>query len=138
MWGQFFQKGYFRSKAEKINIIIEIHIFEEVQIPNFTLNKQILIHGPKSEHHHQIQRTRIILAAKFQLKIGLKYFQSKTENIKITIEFRIFDLDSVLIFQLLQAISILGPNLSKNGISRLKQEKGTSPSNSAYSKQFKQ
>ena len=37
-WTKFGQKGYFRSKTEKVNITIEFCIFELVQVPNFSLN----------------------------------------------------------------------------------------------------
>ena len=35
-WTKFAKKGYFQSKAEKLNITIEFCIFELVQEPNFS------------------------------------------------------------------------------------------------------
>ena len=37
-WTKFALKGYFQSKIEKVNITIELCLFELVQVPNFSLN----------------------------------------------------------------------------------------------------
>ena len=98
-WTKFAQKGYLWSKTEKITIIIEVSIFELVQVPNFSLNWQFSFFGPnlskkvfqyksaKIEHHHRLLRIQINLVTKFLLKL------------------------TSLIF---------GPNLLKNSISSLK------------------
>ena len=53
-WTKFFQKGYFWSKTQKVNIITEFCIFELIWVPNFR-----------------------IFWAKFSQK---GHFRSKTEN----------------------------------------------------------
>ena len=65
-WAKLAQKGYFQSKTEWINITIEFCILELVWLPNFTFIKQLRIFGisgrnEKSEYHHWILHTRIIL-----------------------------------------------------------------------------
>ena len=40
------QKGYFRSKTEKVNITIEFCIFELAHVLNFSLNWQVWILRP--------------------------------------------------------------------------------------------
>ena len=37
-WTKFLEKGYFRSKTEKVNTTIEFCIFELVWVPNFSLS----------------------------------------------------------------------------------------------------
>ena len=71
IWTKFFQKGYFQSKAEKLNITIEFCIFELVQVPNFKINWQFWFFGPnlqkrafvveigKCEHNHWILHIQI-------------------------------------------------------------------------------
>ena len=39
-WTRFAQKGYFRSKIEKVGTTIEFRIIELASVPNFTLNKE--------------------------------------------------------------------------------------------------
>ena len=45
-WTKFVQKRYFQSTTNKRNTTIEFCIFELVQIPNFSLNKQCWFSGP--------------------------------------------------------------------------------------------
>ena len=47
LWTKFAQKGYFWWKTEKVNITIEICLFELVWIPNFNVNWQFLFFGGK-------------------------------------------------------------------------------------------
>ena len=61
---KFAQKGYFRSKTEKVNTAIKFCITEFFWVPNFSLNWQSSFFGPnfpkrsisslnrKSEYHH--------------------------------------------------------------------------------------
>ena len=44
---KFAENGYFLSKTGKLNITIEFYLFQLVQIPSFTLNKQFWILGTK-------------------------------------------------------------------------------------------
>ena len=66
-WTKFAKKGYFQSKAEKLNITIEFCIFELVQEPNFSASTDIFyfldqvcpkrvfsVKNGKSKHHHWI------------------------------------------------------------------------------------
>ena len=39
-WTKFTQKEYFQSNTEKVNITIELWIFELVEVPYFSLNWQ--------------------------------------------------------------------------------------------------
>ena len=76
-WTKFAKKGYFRSKTERVNIMIEFCMFELFYVPNFSLNRQFWFFGPslpkkgistrkqKSEQHHRILRIRIMLGAIF-------------------------------------------------------------------------
>ena len=76
-WIKLTQKGYSRSKAEKVNITIEFFILELGLAPNFTWNKQVLIwyqlcpkrvfmvENGKSQHHHD----RFSLTTKFQINL---------------------------------------------------------------------
>ena len=113
-WTIFAQKGYYLYKTEKLNTTIEFCIFKLFLAPNFSLNWKFWFFGPhltkkgisnhkqKSEHHHWILHIWISLSTKFQVKLtvlifwnkfALKgYFQSKTEEVNITIEFCIFGL----------------------------------------------
>ena len=45
-WSKFVQKGYFWSKAEKVNPTMESSIFELVQRPNLAWNWQFWLFGP--------------------------------------------------------------------------------------------
>ena len=45
-WTKFAQKGFFRSKTEKLNTTTEFCIFELIQIPCFGLNSQFLFFRP--------------------------------------------------------------------------------------------
>ena len=45
-WTKFAQKRYFWSRTEKVNIIIEFHIFKLVLVPNFSLNWQFWLFWP--------------------------------------------------------------------------------------------
>ena len=47
LWTKFAQKRYFWWKTEKVNITIEICLFELVWIPNFNVNWQFLFFGGK-------------------------------------------------------------------------------------------
>ena len=67
LWAEFSQKGYFRSKTEKVNTTKEFCIFKLGYVPNFTLIKQIWILGTNL------------------LKKG--YFRLKTEKVNIYIGF---------------------------------------------------
>ena len=71
-WVKFAQKRYFRTKTEKVNIVIKFCIFELVSEPNFCLSWQFLIFWTN-----------------FAQKVC---FQSKEEKVNITIEFCLFDL----------------------------------------------
>ena len=114
-WIKFAQKGYFWSKTEEMNVIIEFYIFELDQVSNFNLSWQFWffldqicpktvfpVVNRKSEHYHWILRTWISLNIKFQVKLtkfifwtkfALKvYFRSKKKKVNLTIEFGIFEL----------------------------------------------
>ena len=95
-------KRYFQSRAEKVNIIIEFHIFKLVLVPKFSWNWQFWFFGlnlpkkifpvknRKSEYHHGIFHIWISLGTKFEPKQTIlciwtkltqkRYFQSKTEQ----------------------------------------------------------
>ena len=45
-WTKFAQKGYFRSKTEKLNITIEFCMFELVYVPNVSLKWTFWFFGP--------------------------------------------------------------------------------------------
>ena len=80
-WTKFAQKGYLWSKTEKMTIIIEVSIFELVQVLYFSINWQFSFFGPnlrkkvflyksaKTEHHHRLLRIQINLVTKFLLKL---------------------------------------------------------------------
>ena len=72
-WTKFYQKRYFWSKTEKVNITIEFGIYIYISLDTkFHLKQTILI---------------------FQTRYAQKgYFWSKTEKLNITIEFSIFEL----------------------------------------------
>ena len=69
-WTKFAKKGYFQSKAEKLNIPIEFCIFELVQEPNFSASTDNFY------FLDQVCPKRVF-----------SVFQSKTEKVNITIEF---------------------------------------------------
>ena len=98
IWTKFTQKGYFRLKLEKMNITIELCIFEPSLGTKFQLKLAILIFWTK-----------------FTQKC---YFRSKLEKINITIEFCLFE----LVFGYIIGFWYIGPNLPKKSISSLKQK----------------
>ena len=65
-YSNFLQDGYFASNSENVKIAIGFNIFELVYMPDFVLNKQLRVLAPK--------------------------LRSKTENVMITIEFKILEL----------------------------------------------
>ena len=85
-WTKFAQKGYFQSKTEKINIAIEIWIFELVKVKHFSLKWHFWCFGPnfpktlfpvenkKSEHYHWFQDIRIRVGTKCPLKLTISIF----------------------------------------------------------------
>ena len=100
------KKGsYFQSKLEKIDITIEIFIFELVFISNFTLNKQFSILKPN------FPRKDIC--------------RQKTEKVNITIESRIFKLVFVPNFRLNWQFWFYWPYFPRKAFSGLKQQKRT-------------
>ena len=99
-----------------------------------------LVENKKSVQHHWIL-SRIIQGVKlFQIKLTVLifwikftqkgYFWSKAKKMNSAIEFFIFELDSLTNFSLNWQFWFLVPNLTKRGISGLKQKKWTPPSNS--------
>ena len=109
---KFAWKQYFWSKAKKVSMAIEFRIVKLVKILNFSLKEEFSFLGPslpknsisalkhKSEHHYWIAYIQIGLNTKFQFettififcsKLAQKgYFQTKTENVNITVELCIF------------------------------------------------
>ena len=87
---------------------------------------------PVSERHHRIMHTLISLGTKFQFKPTTlifwakfdqrKYFRSKMEKLKITIEFCILKLVLLLHFNLNWQFWFFGPNLPKKFYLRSKKE----------------
>ena len=45
-WTKVAQKGYFRSKTEKVDSAIEFYVFELVKVPDSNLNWQFWFFGP--------------------------------------------------------------------------------------------
>ena len=118
------KKDYFRSKTERVNIIIGFCIFELVLVLNLNLNwkfwffcikiypKSLFpVENWESELHHWILHIWISVGTKFQLKQAILifrtkfdqkgYFWSKLEKLNTTIEFCIFKLVLVLLLVLL-------------------------------------
>ena len=117
LWTKFAQKGSFQSKTKKVNITVESCLFELVEVPNFSLNRQFWFFGlilpkkgisdqkkkKKVEQHHWILHIRLSLGIKFPLKLPTlifrtkftpkRYFQLKTKNVNKSFEFYIFELD---------------------------------------------
>ena len=113
---QICPKRYFRSKTEKVKIIIEFHIFKLVLVPNFRLNWQFWFFWPDLPRKtffdlNQKRCTPHIFYITLYIQIRLVrdfssnwqfdfldqiclkgYFQSKTEEVKITVEFCILEL----------------------------------------------
>ena len=115
-WTKFAQQRYLWSKTEKVNIIIEFGLFKLVFVAHFSLNRQFWSFGPDLPKkgfsglkqkkwmphvfyiilHIQISLVRNFSSSwqtifVFWIK---RYFQSKTEKVKIIIEFRISKLVS--------------------------------------------
>ena len=130
-------------------------------LPNFILNRKFwyfrphicakrvfVVQNRNSERHHLTQHIRISLGFEFHCKQTILsfwakftqkgYFQSKIEKINITIEFSLLKLlqvlNCVLNTQFWYFHWYFGTNLPKKGISSPKQEKWTSPLNSASKK----
>ena len=79
--------GYFRSKARKVSITIELCILELVYVPNFSLTflfwtkfapkKVFSVENGKSEHRHWILQNQISIGTKFQLILTILFFWTK-------------------------------------------------------------
>ena len=114
---QIKKKGYFRSKAEKINITTEFFIFVLVLVP-------IFIQTDHFDFLNQICPKRVAQKG---------YFYSKTERMDTTIEFCIFELVFVSKYTLNKQFWIFGQNFPRKGFSGLKQKMWKLPLNSTYS-----
>ena len=101
-WTKFDQKRYFRLKTEKVNHVIEFCIFKLVEVPNFSLSRQLWLFWD-------------IFAPK-------KYLWHKTEKVNITIKFYIFQLVKESSFSLNWQFWFFGVNLTKKSISGLKRK----------------
>ena len=128
---KFAQKGYFRSKTEKVNITIEFYIFDLVQVSNFSFNWQFWFLEPNLPQKGISGRKqknwtlpfnshiRVSLGTKFHVKLLILifwtkftwkgYFRSKTEKVSATIGFSIFEFVQVLNFSLNWKLSFFGP-----------------------------
>ena len=145
--------SYFQSKTDKLNIAIEFCIFELVFVSNFTSKKfkfldQIyqrkifIFKNRKSEYHHWIPRIQISLVTKFQFKLTTliflsrftqkKFFWSKTVNTTYFLHNSAYSNTSSAKFQLQLIILFFWIIFAQKGISSRKQNKRTSPWNSAY------
>ena len=101
------KKEFFRSKTKNEHHI-ESFMFE---LPNFSLKWQFWLCGSNfskkgisglKQHHHWLMHMRITLGTKLQFKLTILnfwtkfaqkwYFQSKAENMNITIKLCIFEL----------------------------------------------
>ena len=102
------------------------------------------VQNRKSEHLHSIKYIRINLNTKIYLKQTVLiffwsnlpkegYYQSKVQQMNITIEINIFQLAHLPNFIWKRQFSCFGPNLAKMGIISRKPDKWTSPPNSVYS-----
>ena len=113
-WTKLTQNRYLQfKKVKKMKITIEFHVFELVQIPNFSFNKQfsdfktIFLNKDNSisikiKHHHWLLHIQVSLGNKCHFKqtplsFGTIFAQnrclwSRTEKVKITMKFCIFEL----------------------------------------------
>ena len=105
---KFSQKENLQFQRENVNLTIEFSIFELIQMPNFILS-QIC---PKTVFLVQNRKSK---------------HHRRIQDTRISIG-TYFHLKHFLFF---------GPDFPKQGIFGSKQKKYTSPSNSAYSKQFR-
>ena len=111
-WTKFAQKGYFRSKTEKMSITIEFCMFTLVSVPNFSLNRWFWYFGQN---------------------LPKKGISGETEKLNSTIDFCIFESVEVPSFSLNWQFWIFGPNLAKKAIFGGEQRNWTPPLNFAYS-----
>ena len=120
------------SVSTKFQLKLAILIF-------WTKFAQKCVSGPKQKkwtHQHWILHIRSSLGTRFQLKLTSlkkKVKMWKTEKMNSAITFCILELVQVRNFSLNWQFWFFGPNLSKKGISSLKQIKWAPPLNSAYS-----
>ena len=68
-WTKFTQEIYLYSETEKVNIIIEFHIFELALVPNFSLNWQFTFFT--IYNYKQKKWTRLIFYIIFHIRISL-------------------------------------------------------------------
>ena len=59
LWPKFAQKGYFRSKLEKVTIIIEFSIIELILNTSFNLNRRFWLLFPKTEWNFWERRSNV-------------------------------------------------------------------------------
>ena len=68
-WNKFTQKGYFRSKGERVNMTIEFWIFELVQIQKFSLNWKYWSFRPNLSRENISSQKRNIAIELYILKL---------------------------------------------------------------------
>ena len=136
-------------KSELLSLQIQISLGTKSPLKQTTfifgpilLKKGLCNQNRKNEHHHWVLCIRISLGIKFQLKLtalifwtkfALKgYFGSEREKMNITMEFCIFELVLIPIFNLNWQLWFFGPSFPKKGIFGQNQKKWTSPLSLAY------
>ena len=74
------QKGYFRSKTKKVNITVEFFVFELIQVPIFTLNKQLWIFRPilAGKGIFGLEEEKVNVIIKFWISVVTKYRHKHT------------------------------------------------------------